>query len=103
MSDEPKKRWWTWTRWPALGILVFVLYVLSAGPAWWVCIEFRDYPARDWILNTHSVVYAPLTWACERSETCRSLSESYLGWWTPTVVLPATRHDWRSWPQSRGK
>ena len=88
MSDDPKKRRWTWSWWTALGpLLVVVLYVLSAGPAWWVCIEYENYPAAEWRFNVRNFVYAPLTWACERSETCSSLSGSYLGWWTPCVPI----------------
>jgi hypothetical protein len=58
MSDEPKKRWsWAWIWWTLLA--VFVVYPLSAGPAWWIADRFECWEP-VWI------AYLPAVWSLSK-------------------------------------
>ena len=61
MSDEPKKRSRAWIWWAL--ILMFVLYPLSTGPS------MRLASSSDSWLQFHSIVFEPLFWVSEQSET----------------------------------
>ena len=85
MSDEPKKRspariWTLRTIWSALALLV--LYLLLAGPAHWFALwcSVDD----DLAYTTFNVVYKPLWWVEEQSETFEDWIDWYLGLWVPS-------------------
>jgi hypothetical protein len=60
MSDEPKQRRW-WSRaWIWWALIVFLVYPLSAGPAYRWAYWAPDRPERR---DTLRVIYKPLTWA----------------------------------------
>lgn len=62
--------------WSVLTILV--LYVLIAGPALWLCR--RDLLPFDWCV----IVYAPLDWAYDSSNTAKDV----LDWYARLFVGP---------------
>ncbi|HEV3299839.1 MAG TPA: hypothetical protein VG055_09360 [Planctomycetaceae bacterium] len=70
MSDEPKKRSRAWIWWAL--ILMFVLYPLSVGPS------MRLASSSDSWLQFHSIVFEPLFWVSEQSETI----DSAFGWYS---------------------
>jgi hypothetical protein len=74
MSDQPKKRLRPWIGWAAAAMLV--LYPLSIGPAWYVCVQTNGM----WVLK----LYKPLFWACEKGLP-RTLLMKYLALWSPST------------------
>jgi hypothetical protein len=79
MSDERKKRrWWRWVGWTFL--VVFVLYPLSIGPAfYWRCALSDPFIA----IGELDAPYAPIVWLCERSEIPNGILSKYLDFWVP--------------------
>ena len=74
MSDGPKKRRRAWIGWGL--VLVFVLYPLSVGPVTWFVTHGHSGLLADW-----DTAYAPLFWACNRSDALSSLLSWYMGLW----------------------
>jgi hypothetical protein len=54
-----------------------VLYPFSIGPATWIVMEW--YSPRN--LEVFEAVYAPLSWACDRSELTSSAANRYVQFW----------------------
>jgi hypothetical protein len=75
MSDEPKKRSRAWIGWSA-GLLLFVLYPLSIGPATWLVVNKRPQMLEAW-----GTTYDPLLWVAHRSDMSSDLLNRYLGLW----------------------
>jgi hypothetical protein len=57
-------------------VLVPIAYVLSAGPALWLCVN-SHLPSRWW-----NVAYWPLTFARDAVPGFHELFQRYLDWWT---------------------
>lgn len=57
--------------------LLPVLYLASTGPAEWLF--------EHGMLNENLVgfIYAPVNWACERSDIFASVTQAYVDWWAP--------------------
>ena len=60
---EPKKRRNDWMVWVAVGIAIPILYVLSVGPACWVCVhtgtQFSSPPIFYWPIGVAYNSFGP--------------------------------------------
>ncbi len=56
---------------------VLFLYVLSAGPMYWVIYEAYNHDGSAFVAQ----LYLPLTLACERSEMLNDFMQWYVGLW----------------------
>ena len=73
-ADAPAGPRNPWVGWLVWAILAPVLYVLSVGPAYWLCQ--KGYVGWD----AGVVVYLPLSYFPEHSQ---DLLRQYMEWWTP--------------------
>ena len=75
MNDKPKRGGW---RLPVVLTVVLALpplYVLSIGPASALA------GAKVISFETWSTIYAPVRWACRKSETLEDWMVGYIRWW----------------------
>jgi hypothetical protein len=77
MSEEPKKRCRAWIGWVTIGLLV--LYPPSIGPV----AMLIDHTDSQFLRRTFHVVYDPLWWIAESSDSTDNLLIGYLMWWAP--------------------
>jgi len=80
MSNQPKKRWSPISIILA-AIVVLVLYVLSFGPAAWICETF--WPDGSYVPPFIDFIYAPMAWLSEKSELVHSFLVWYVSLWLP--------------------
>ncbi len=77
MSDEPKKRRsWAWILWT---LFLMICYPFSCGPVA-MLIDHTDSP---FLRRVFHVVYDPLWWVAQSSESINNLLIRYLFWWAP--------------------
>ena len=77
MTDQNR----THSRWPSATIVILpILYVLSFGPAYWLCLETDNYLFQ----NVARVVYYPVFWLTWNGpEWVQDLLQGYMYRWTP--------------------
>jgi hypothetical protein len=63
----------------AIIVMVPLLYVLSVGPAAWLCNNGALSKHTEHVLG--EIVYMPLFAVCEWFPVCGKLVESYMLWW----------------------
>jgi hypothetical protein len=82
MGNEPEKRSRAWIGWAA-GLLLFVVYPLSMGPAFRSANQslFEDPNKAQWRATLW--VYAPIFWLSDHSEWAARFHSWYLGIWLP--------------------
>jgi hypothetical protein len=66
---------WPSFGWPALAL--FVLYLFSSGPAYWLCLRFNG----GSIPIAYGIVYAPVFWACWLWPPLNNALLQYDAWW----------------------
>jgi hypothetical protein len=78
MTDNPRRTKGGGWAVLAVGLVVVpILYVLSSGPAIW--LGHKGVLPVEFIL----VVYSPIDWACDSSESFKRALEWYIDLWSP--------------------
>jgi hypothetical protein len=67
---------------PALGLVLFIAYPLSIGPAAWIC--YRHYPPKEPPALT--AFYTPLAAACRQIPWLDDVMGRYISLWVPKYL-----------------
>jgi hypothetical protein len=72
-----------WTMLLVLAVLLLapVLYVLSVGPASWLC--HKGVISQEAAATLDATIYAPIDWACHQSPAVDRAVSKYLMLWHP--------------------
>lgn len=78
MNEKPEQTERGWTGFITWAAALLVIYVLSVGPAAWLCITIG---AAEPILQVLNLAYAPVWWTCSQSEWSMNLYIHYMSLW----------------------
>jgi len=79
LTSEYKSASFRFVRAMTIALAIFVLYVLSTGPVWW--LHKHSVLSKD----TFAVIYKPIGYSIEHSPG--DIFYRYIAWWSPLIEL----------------